>query len=244
MAVGRIVSFQILALAVTYSAVSAASGGFFAKSAVPLGDGPVPVVDLSRVSVSAVRISDDAVEGFPAILRVTVGGRQFDRRFDFGLNAEVLWSPDPNRFAVTGSKEGANGQYRTAVVNIAPTGLKWVEVTARVERSFGHPERCGWPEVPNVVAVTWLSRTRLVLADKSSTIPIATVPARSRRTCLIWLRSSSVLRSISSRRNVAGHQGWEPDWPTRATSASGVRASALSPQTTSAGSERMATPAT
>ena len=164
MAVSRIVSSQMLALAVTYSAVSAASGGSFAKSAVPLGNSPVPVVDVSRVSVSVVWVDDDAVEGFPAVLRVSAGRRHFERRFDFGLNAEILWSPDPNRFAVTGSWEGANGQYRTAVVDIAPTGLRWVEVTAKVERRFGHPVRCGWPEVPNVVAVTWLSRTRLVLA--------------------------------------------------------------------------------
>jgi hypothetical protein len=159
----RTASAQLLAFAVLATAPVASNPGFFAKDAIPLSDGQMHSINGNGVGVSATRIEDDSTEGAPAILGVKVGQRRFDRRFNFGVNAEVLWSPDARRFAVTGSREGANGQYRLAVADIAD-GLKWFEVTSAVERAFGHPVRCGWPEVPNVAAVTWLSPARVVVA--------------------------------------------------------------------------------
>jgi hypothetical protein len=63
-------------------------------------------VDASLTVV--VKLLDEERErAFPALLQVEIGRRRFIQRFDFGLNAEVLWSPDANRFAITGSAQGA-----------------------------------------------------------------------------------------------------------------------------------------
>jgi hypothetical protein len=88
-------------------------------------------------------------------------------RVRFGLNAEVLWSSDSEAFAITGSAEGANGQFQTDVFYVASDRLRRVPLTLLLERAFGHPVRCGSPEVPNVVAVEWITPSkRLLLATQ------------------------------------------------------------------------------
>src|SRR5579863_2339415 len=67
-------------------------------------------------------------------------------RVRFGLNAEVLWSSDSKAFAITGSAEGANGQYQTDVFYVDSDRLRRVPLTRLLARAFGHPVRCGWPE--------------------------------------------------------------------------------------------------
>jgi len=37
-------------------------------------------------------------------------------------------------------------------------------LTRIIERAFGHPMKCGWPEAPNIAAVKWLDRRRLLVA--------------------------------------------------------------------------------
>ena len=54
-------------------------------------------------------------------------------------NTEVLWSPEANRFAITGSAQGANGTDMTAVADVMPDGIRWTGLTALVEKAFGHP---------------------------------------------------------------------------------------------------------
>jgi hypothetical protein len=138
--------------------------GLFAKNAASLGFGASALSPNGRVRVSVAEIDSDVDHGYPSILRVKIDGRTLERQFDFGLNAEVLWSPSGARFSVTGSGGGAVGQYRTAIVSATNDGLGWFDATPAVERAFGRPVRCGWPEAPNVGAVAWLSETRLLLA--------------------------------------------------------------------------------
>lgn len=84
-------------------------------------------------------------------------------RIQFGLNTEVLWSPDSKAFTVTGSLQGANGLYETAVFLLRDNRVEKVELTPLITRAFGHPVKCGWPEAPNVAAIKWLIPSRLLL---------------------------------------------------------------------------------
>lgn len=85
----------------------------------------------------------------------------------FGLNAQVLWSEDSKAFAITGSAEGANGQYQTDVFYVDSDRLRRLPLTFLLENAFGHPVRCGWPESPNVLAVRWMeSSKKLLLATQ------------------------------------------------------------------------------
>jgi len=138
--------------------------GFFSKNATLVMSDTARNPANGDMTVSVRPLDEERESAFPALLRVEIGTRQFERWFDFGLNAQVLWSADANRFAVTGSAQGANGRYKTAVVDLTPEGIRWTDVNGLVEKAFGHPVRCGWPELPNVVAVVWLSRVQLVLA--------------------------------------------------------------------------------
>jgi hypothetical protein len=97
-------------------------------------------------------------------LRVQVGSDVLEQRFNFGLNAQVLWSPQRNRFALTGSNGGAVGQYETAIVTVRQNAIDWVDVTPSIERAFGHPVTCAYREPPNVGAVSWVSESRLLVA--------------------------------------------------------------------------------
>ena len=92
-------------------------------------------------------------------------GRKLTARIFFGLNTEVLWSPDSKAFAVSGSSEGANGLYWTDVFLIEGERLVTIPLAPLIQRTFGHPVKCGWPEDPNVAAVTWTeASTRILLA--------------------------------------------------------------------------------
>jgi hypothetical protein len=85
----------------------------------------------------------------------------------FGLDTEILWSPDSEAFTLTGSCCGANGQYETDVFFMTGKRLKIVKLTLLIERAFGHPVGCSWPEPPNVAAIKWLvpSKKLLVAAE-------------------------------------------------------------------------------
>ncbi len=85
----------------------------------------------------------------------------------FGINPEVLWSPDSRSFTITGSEGGALGQYQTDAFLIRAGKLVRIPLTKLIEEAFGHPVACSWPEKPNVAAVKWLepSKTLLVAAE-------------------------------------------------------------------------------
>ena len=176
-----------LALLLVQCAATAAADGMFSRNAKSISFGAFATSSDGRTTVAVATLDDvDNDNAFPAVLRVQVGEHRFERRFDFGLNVEILWSPDPNRFAITGSATGANEQYRTAIVAVTPSGLIWFDVTPIAEKAFGHPVKCGWPEVPNVGTVKWLSTTQLVVAaeiiDHSNCDSFGTFVAYSIRT--------------------------------------------------------------
>jgi hypothetical protein len=115
----------------------------------------------SRVSF---RLLDDNADDFPTEVSVHTGKITLTSRIEFGLNAEVLWNADSSAFAVTGSSEGANGQYHTDVFIVRSNQLVRVRLTHLIEMAFGHPVRYGWPEVPNVAAIKWLGSSRVLVA--------------------------------------------------------------------------------
>ncbi len=106
---------------------------------------------------------NDSPGDFPARLIVDADGKQLTATFGFSLDAEIVWSPDSKAFSLTGSVRGANGQYTTDVFLIQSGKLVPIHLTDMVEREFGHPVKCGWPEPPNVAAVKWLSPSNQLL---------------------------------------------------------------------------------
>jgi len=117
-----------------------------------------------KVQIKREPITDDIN---PALVIAQGQHGRLDARIGFGLDTEVLWSPDSKAFTVTGSESGANSQYQTAVFYLLEGRLQAVELTPLVTQAFGHPVKCGWPEPPNVGAVRWLvpSKRLLVAAE-------------------------------------------------------------------------------
>jgi hypothetical protein len=116
-----------------------------------------------RSSVEATDVPDSTsgddhvfldVSGALGRLHVTLGP---------GVGSELLWAPDSHAFFVTTSDEGANGSYRLLIVGDFSGRLESRDVTSLIYKTFGHPVRCGWPEVPNVGGVGWLRGTRNIL---------------------------------------------------------------------------------
>jgi len=103
-----------------------------------------------------VRLENDKSEDNRAVVSVSTGGRHFEAIIGFGLNAEILWSPDSKSFVVSGSDGGANGLYRAEVFFLGRGKLTRIPLSAFIDKQFGHPVKCGWPESPNVAAVKWI----------------------------------------------------------------------------------------
>jgi hypothetical protein len=99
------------------------------------------------------------------MVEVSVGGKTLTVKIFFGLNTEVLWSPDSQAFAVSGSSEGANGQYWTEVFLVRSGRLDPLPLAEIVRNAFGHPVKCGWPEFPNIAAVTWIKASERILVS-------------------------------------------------------------------------------
>jgi len=119
-----------------------------------------------KVSIRRLQVrAEDTMQ--PAELVVRSEKTRLSATTRFGLDAEVLWSPDSLAFSLTGSREGANGQYGTDVFYIRGGGLVKIELNSLLETTFGHPVKCAWPEVPNVGAILWLvpSEKLLVAAE-------------------------------------------------------------------------------
>lgn len=149
-----------------HSAVAAAIGDapFYSAQAVNTGSGRAAISPDGRAKV---RIKRDADDVYAA--EVVAEGQQGTSivKIGFGLDTEVLWSPDSRAFTVTGSEEGANGLYVTSVFYLLHGRLKQVELTPLITQAFGHPVKCGWLEPPNVAAVRWIvpSKKLLVAAE-------------------------------------------------------------------------------
>ena len=115
------------------------------KQAEPIALGESSVRSGGDVVVTAISTEDNSSSGFPSTLRVALADRRLERSFDFGLNAQVLWSPDRTRFAVTGSEGGANGQFRTAVVSaydVDVVAQRGTELSAAPDECIRSPRSC------------------------------------------------------------------------------------------------------
>jgi hypothetical protein len=118
----------------------------------------------AKVHLESLRAhSADSPGNFPARLIVEADGERLIATVGFALDAEIIWSPDSRAFSLTGSVEGANGQYRTDVFLIQSGKLVSLHLTDIIAKQFGHPVRCGWPELPNIAAVKWLTPSRQLL---------------------------------------------------------------------------------
>jgi hypothetical protein len=116
------------------------------------------------VSIGPVDLDSDDE---PANVTVHTERGDWSTTIRFGLDTEILWSPDSESFAITGSNGGANGQYETDVVFVYAGYIRVVKLTLLIERAFGHPVDCWMPEFPNVGAIRWLvpSKELLVAAE-------------------------------------------------------------------------------
>lgn len=114
--------------------------------------------------VVSLRVLDDNAEDFPSLVIVKTPHGQLTSKIAFGLNGQVLWNTDSSGFAVTGSSGGANGQYQSSAFSLQNGRLVQIPLTRLIEKAFGQPMKCGWPETPNVAAVKWLDQKRLLLA--------------------------------------------------------------------------------
>lgn len=84
-----------------------------------------------------------------------------------GFNGELAWSPDSKAFAVTLTTGGGSLGSRVYVFFVEPTGLRKVDVSAPIERHFGHPVQCEVEIAPNTGFIGWQadSSTLLVAAE-------------------------------------------------------------------------------
>jgi len=103
-----LLALAVLAVTEGVAADLVAQGKRFAIQAEPIGSGETSV--RRGAFDTTVSLESEGLD-LPYTLRVSRSGRLFERSFAFGLSAEVLWSPDLSRFAITGSAEGANGQF-------------------------------------------------------------------------------------------------------------------------------------
>lgn len=99
------------------------------------------------------------------MVEVKIGGETLAAKIFFGLNTELLWSPDSQAFTVSGSSEGANGQYWAEVFLLRSDRLDPLPLAQIVRNAFGHPVKCGWPEFPNIAAVTWIKPSERILVS-------------------------------------------------------------------------------
>ena len=162
----RLASASAVILSLLCSAFSQGTGQeqpYFCSQAIYIYLGKTAPSPDGKDTVS-LRVLDENAEDFPSLVVVVTPQRRLTSKINFGLNAQVLWNADSSGFAVTGSSEGANGRYHTSAFLLRKGQLVQVPLTRIIENAFGHPMKCGWPELPNVAAVRWLDSRRLLLA--------------------------------------------------------------------------------
>jgi hypothetical protein len=139
---------------------------FYSAKAIYTYEGEAANSPDGNARVQTRPLDDDSEFQNASIIAQTRYGKLVDT-IQFGLDAEVLWSPDSKAFTVTGSRTGANGVYETAVFYLRDHRLEKIELSPLITRAFGHPVKCGWSEPPNVAAIKWLipSRRLLVAAE-------------------------------------------------------------------------------
>ena len=160
-----------LALALVLAATTPKSEAPYAAGATGLWDrmwpttgqgGPVPVTvtspDGRKTATATYAEKQDAV-----LLEIRAPSFHATVNIGPGVQSAVEWSPDSKAFFVTTSDQGANGWYHTFVYSLEQDSIKEIDSTPLVLATFGHPVKCGWPEDPNVGAITWLSDSEHIL---------------------------------------------------------------------------------
>lgn len=198
------------AIAALAAGAKAEPGGFYAQDASVIWDkiAGAPsskVIELiSPDGESRVAAHTDPDKG----VALDISGRMGSHHVDIGagVGSELLWSPDSKTFAVTTSDDGANGHYRTIVVGSGADGLIVRDLSPLIEKAFGHPVKCGWPELPNVGAVRWNTPATLVV--------VAEIVAHSNCDSFGTFRAYIVdwrhMRIVSSFDQIAAKQSF---WP-------------------------------
>jgi hypothetical protein len=99
-----------------------------------------------------------------------VGGKHFKERLS-GWRTEVLWSPDSKAFAANQTVGGGGIGQRTYVFYLTVDGLRKIDVSATVEKSFGSPVKCEVPAAPNTAILKWLDSKRILVV--AEVVPVS-----------------------------------------------------------------------
>jgi hypothetical protein len=134
----------------------------YAKKAMDADTGRVYSPD-RRKWVTARRVwvpnTDEEVQ-----MRISVhlGSKRFTTELN-GFGAEILWAPDSSAFAVNETEGGGGIGQRTYVFYVSSGGLRKLDVSMPVEKSFGQPVKCEIPVPPNTAILTWLTPNRVLV---------------------------------------------------------------------------------
>ena len=102
--------------------------------------------------------------------RVTAGAKHFSARLS-GWGTEVLWSPDSKAFAVNQTEGGGGIGQRAYIFYVTESGLRKVDVSTPVEKSFGSPVKCEVPTPPNTAVLQWLDSNRILVV--AEVVPVS-----------------------------------------------------------------------
>lgn len=95
--------------------------------------------------------------------RVRTGAKYLSARLS-GWGAEVLWAPDSKAFAVNQTEGGGGIGQRTYIFYVGESGLRKVDVSAPIEKTFGSSVKCEVPVPPNTAIIQWLDSERILVA--------------------------------------------------------------------------------
>lgn len=158
-------TFSGLVLALAFSPTLSNAGiaveepsGFYSANAVNiwnkvLGDAHPTFTIVAPDGLSKITAQRDDQEGVVLDIDGKLG--TLHTSIGDGVNSEILWSSDSDRFFVTTSNGGLNGDYHLFVFGRFNGKLAVRDLTALIYNKFGHPVKCSYPEVPNVSGIAW-----------------------------------------------------------------------------------------
>jgi hypothetical protein len=154
---------SVAALAVAFVFASPTFGGhLFSKYATSISDLAAQPAGLPSPNglktIHARKLDSPDRGGWPVEAWVSYGGKDHSIRFGSEVNAEVIWSPDSSRFAVTYSDTGAVGWYHVVVYLLGAKEVHILEPirdSSRLFKTYCNPE-----QAPNAGAVRWSEDSR------------------------------------------------------------------------------------
>jgi hypothetical protein len=177
--------------------------GHFSMYARLLDWGNTSYAPDNKVNAKLGTVINENAEGFPADLTISTPALTQTFTVSFTLNAEILWSPDSAALAISGSQDGANGQYLSDVIVLRQSGFERLALSTLIQQTFGHPVVCNHPSPPNVAAVKWLtpSEQLLVVAEvypNSNCDSLGTF-----RAYVLDIRTMSILKTLDQLQTKA-----------------------------------------